>query len=68
MAGTSARRPSIRLGELRDHVDELGVTPQEPVRRLSPSQLAGTASKVVLAGVFAGYSDNSGTHNRTTMR
>jgi hypothetical protein len=47
----------MRLRELRGHVDELGFTPQEPVRWLSPGQLAGTAVKVVLAAVFAGYSD-----------
>lgn len=47
----------MRLPELRSHVDELGFTPQEQVRWLSPGQLIGTGVKVVLAAVFAGYSD-----------
>lgn len=47
----------MRLRELRDHVTELGFTPQEQVPWLSPGQLIGTGVKVVLAAVFAGYSD-----------
>lgn len=47
----------MRLRELRDHSTELGFTPQEQVPWLSPGQLIGTGVKVVLAGVFAGYSD-----------
>ena len=47
----------MRMHELRLHVDELGFTPQDQVRWLSPRELARTAVKVVLAGVFASYSD-----------
>ena len=47
----------MKLRDLRDHVDELGFMPQEQVRWLSPRELARTAVKVVLAVVFAGYSD-----------
>ncbi|MFF9838523.1 hypothetical protein ACH414_01160 [Streptomyces sp. NPDC020422] len=47
----------MRVRELRGHADELGFTPQEPVRWLAPRELARTAVKVVLAAVFAGYAD-----------
>ena len=47
----------MRLRDLHDHVDKLGFTPQEQVRWLSPKELARTAVKVMLAGVFASYSD-----------
>ena len=47
----------MKLRDLRDHVDELGFTPQDQVRWLSPRELARTAVKVLLAGVFASYSD-----------
>lgn len=43
--------------ELREHSAALRFTPQEPVRWLAPKELARTAVKVGLAGVFAGYSD-----------
>lgn len=47
----------MKVRELRGHADELGFTPQEPVRWLAPRELARTAVKVVLAAVFAGYAD-----------
>ncbi len=47
----------MKLSDLRNHGDELGFTPRGPVRWLSPGELARTAVKVVLAEVFAGYSD-----------
>ncbi|MER6522727.1 metallophosphoesterase [Streptomyces sp. NPDC001553] len=47
----------MKVRELREHAKELGFTPQEQVRWLAPKELARTAIKVVLAGVFAGYSD-----------
>ncbi|MFI2370726.1 hypothetical protein [Streptomyces sp. NPDC018833] len=47
----------MKVRELRRHADELGFTPQEQVRWLAPRELARTAVKALLAGVFAGYSD-----------
>jgi hypothetical protein len=47
----------MNLRELRQRTDELGFTPQDSVRWLAPRELARTAVKVVLAGVFANYSD-----------
>jgi hypothetical protein len=47
----------MNVRELRAHAEELGFTPQEAVRWLAPRELARTAVKVALAGVFAGYAD-----------
>ncbi|MDQ3886855.1 MAG: metallophosphoesterase, partial [Actinomycetota bacterium] len=47
----------MKLPELREHADELGFTPQKPIRWLAPGELARTGVKVLLAGVFADYSD-----------
>ncbi|HET7326248.1 MAG TPA: metallophosphoesterase [Nocardioidaceae bacterium] len=47
----------MRLRELREHAEELGFAPQGQVRWLAPGELARTAVKVLLATVFAGYSD-----------
>lgn len=47
----------MRLRELRRHAAELGFTPQEQVRWLSPQELWRTAVKVGLSSVFADYAD-----------
>jgi hypothetical protein len=47
----------MRLAELRRHAAELGFTPQEEVRWLSPQELWRTAVKVGLSSVFADYAD-----------
>jgi hypothetical protein len=47
----------VRTCELRGHAGELGFIPRDQVRWLSPGELARTAVKVVLAAVFASYSD-----------
>ncbi len=47
----------MRLKELRRHAPELGFTPQEEVRWLSPQELWRTALKVGLSSVFADYAD-----------
>ena len=47
----------MRVRELATHADDLGFVPRPPVRWLDPPELARTALKAVLAGVFADYGD-----------
>jgi hypothetical protein len=47
----------MRLKALRAHAADLGFTPQEEVRWLSPQELWRTAVKVGLSSVFADYAD-----------
>jgi hypothetical protein len=47
----------MRLQALRGHAADLGFTPQDEVRWLSPQELWRTAVKVGLSSVFAGYAD-----------
>ncbi|WP_128376316.1 metallophosphoesterase [Streptomyces cavernae] len=47
----------MNVSELREHATRLGFTPQEAVRWLAPRELVRTAVKVMLADVFADYSD-----------
>ncbi|MGH3824070.1 MAG: metallophosphoesterase [Pseudonocardiaceae bacterium] len=47
----------MKLPKLRQHVNDLGFEPQDQIRWLSPRELVRTVVKVLLAGVFANYSD-----------
>ena len=47
----------MRVAQLRKHSDDLGFTPRDQVRWLSPTELWRTAVKVALSSVFADYTD-----------
>lgn len=47
----------MRVAQLRRHSDDLGFTPRDQVRWLSPTELWRTAVKVALSSVFADYTD-----------
>lgn len=47
----------MRFQALREHAADLGFTPQDEVRWLSPQELWRTAVKVGLSSVFADYAD-----------
>lgn len=47
----------MKTRSLRDHASDLGFTPQDEVRWLSPQELWRTAVKVGLSSVFADYAD-----------
>ena len=47
----------MKVGDLRQHAHELGFSPQDEVRWLSPSQLVRTAGKVAVSSLFADFAD-----------